>query len=178
MYCQLGELVGFSQANSAHLKILFNQEPREKKIEKPVNDESVDFHYVQTHIWKPLVCFYFPRFEKALNIKNWMHVLRRRKAHIKIHGNDFRIPSETWNDEDKSLSNISFIENCEYIYKCPLQFSMLEDTWSNESFCKECKKTVYNVQDVETFKDYSSKGYCVSLGYDQFKEGEMCYFDD
>ncbi|KAG2386243.1 hypothetical protein C9374_002689 [Naegleria lovaniensis] len=41
---------------------------------------------VQQLIWKFHVCRYFPRFEYAnMKIHNWMHVLRRRIAHLNLY---------------------------------------------------------------------------------------------
>ena len=80
--------------------LLFNQQPskfkqlsigKEEAIEEkdlPENfksEEGPEFERVQQLIWKSLVCYYFPNFVKTLNIKNWMHVLRRRVAHLKLY---------------------------------------------------------------------------------------------
>ena len=203
-YCQGGELARFSESNSRYLKLLFNQEisnfpnhtvikskiqthfgehakqkelkTQEKKYQK--DEESIDFDLVQIQVWKPLVCFYFPRFEKALNIKNWMHVLRRRVAHIKINGANF-LPILRRKEGDPIYdfkSDDGFIENCEYIYKCPLKFNSL-DGYGDERSCRVCGKKVYNVENISTFKDYISKGYCISLGMSEEEEmGEMAEF--
>ena len=111
-------------------KDLANKLLLEEQIQEYQKDENESFSQVQEFIWKPLVCFFFPRFNKALNISNWMHTLRRRIAHIRLY-EPHKLPlflnqnsdnQDTLYTVSHNTVTVPFIENCEWIYKVCLQF--------------------------------------------------------
>ncbi|KAF0981584.1 hypothetical protein FDP41_012241 [Naegleria fowleri] len=82
-------LFAFAKCHSSLLLLLFNQTKNMEKVPQDKEEhaeEGWEFMLVQlTSIWKPLMCYYFPKFEKSLNIKNWKHVLRRRIEHLMLY---------------------------------------------------------------------------------------------
>ena len=184
-YLELKELNCFAMVDSSLLKLLFNLEKStlsgKKEFKKDYEkDESKEFSLVQSQIWKPLLVYHFPKFEQSLNIKNWMHVLRRRRKHIKLHKNstNFSIekPSFASSQQDEKI-----IEQCEWIYKCPLSFDSLESSGDDtEKFCKVCNKSVYLVDNMEDFKLHLTGGRCIAFTNQPFMDhsfimGSVCY---
>ncbi|EFC49728.1 predicted protein [Naegleria gruberi] len=106
--------------NSRMLLLFFNVE--KNVIEKDYETVDESFERVQQLIWKPLVFSYYPRFEKSLNVKNWQHLLRRRMQHVKLHGSQFKLDIPTF----VQSKHDEMIENCEWIFKCPLKFDDLQ----------------------------------------------------
>ncbi|EFC43236.1 ribosomal large P0-like protein [Naegleria gruberi] len=182
-FLNLSELNRFAMGNQSLLSLFFNRRiiSQSHSIEKSlknsiamINEESELFTRVQLEIWKPLVCFYFPNFRKNnLNIKNWLHVLRRRIDHIKLHmpsvnlasarNESFAIKSYEWN----------LINQCEWIYKCPLKYDSLPLHTSSSRMCNVCNKIVYQVGSEEQAKHHIIKGNCIA-----FVEGGDEYDDD
>ncbi|KAG2386054.1 hypothetical protein C9374_003203 [Naegleria lovaniensis] len=193
-----------------------NQMITTKEMASEYHKDELDdtFRMVQQLIWKFHVCRYFPRFEySAVNIQNWMHVLRRRVAHLKLHSphllplfeheekirktQQFRkqllknelssfnsnhdIPppplvsynpfyNEVQEFDGVNPFEIDSVENCEWIYKCPLDFFQLDtnkpyDPYSSETqkFCTQCSKTVYKVNTVEELEFHAKEGHCVAF---------------
>lgn len=60
--------------------ILFSLRSIFMNKEKIQEDDA--FRSVQLHVWKPLLMYYFPLFNKDLNVKNFMLVLKRRVKYI------------------------------------------------------------------------------------------------
>ena len=167
--------MNFSLANQWLLHLFFNQtitcfkRTREAVQEIKTDlqlEESPSFQRIQTIIWKPLVCYYFPRFQRSLNVKNWMHVLRRRIAHLKIH-NPRKLPlTKNMSSDLFTEKNDAMIEGCEWIYKCPLSFKNLKGTSDpNIKFCNVCKKKVYNVKTKEELRTHANQGHCIAYNY-------------
>ena len=167
-YLPLRDLNEFSQVDSHSLKLLFNLEKNFGGNSLEENgtgqmdydkDEVMEFERVQQLIWAPMVQYCFPKFGKNLNVKNWMHVLRRRMKHIKLHGKNFIIDTPEF---AKTVEQQVYIENCEFIYKCPLQFNQLPSI-SNVRFCNVCNKNVYMVHDMESFEMHMIQGDCIAF---------------
>ncbi|KAF0982998.1 hypothetical protein FDP41_010976 [Naegleria fowleri] len=117
-FMELGTIYSFSRTDRYLLKLLFDQTPERidklNKLRKSHKKSQLDFlttknaveeyekeehsqqqfELIQKLIWKPLVCYYFPKFEKTLNVKNWLHILRRRVSHIQIHARELLPLSE------------------------------------------------------------------------------------
>ncbi|EFC39582.1 predicted protein [Naegleria gruberi] len=157
-------------------------------IQEYSKEERNDFSQIQLEIWKRLVCFYFPSFDSNLNVKNWLHVMRRRVEHITLYKPsalplnpevsctvDFSVFNkflEQGHLDNYMLNDSTFVANCEWIYKCPLNFSQL--MYSDSFFCKECNKKVYRVSSVEELKEKSALGQCIAFGVEeQFYGGLM-----
>ncbi|KAG2389091.1 hypothetical protein C9374_014491 [Naegleria lovaniensis] len=214
-FMDLKTLFYFAVTDRFMLKFLFHQSPSqvqeyiklkqhvsseeihsssEKQFPKVINaykkqEEQVDFELVQRLIWKALVCYYFPQFEKTLNIKNWMQVLRRRVNHLKLyaplalplHQNMEKDPFKLSNALQLPLDDTSFfIEGCEFNYKCPLKYDQLQYSTNNTRYCTKCNKTVYGTNDVSEFKTHASLGHCVafSLKRESFEidfMGDVCF---
>jgi len=158
--------------------------PSSDKFQKEYKkDEDQDFEVIQLLIWKPLVCYYFPKFESS-NIRNWMHVLRRRIEHIKLYNpiylplqpKDDRMDFKVFNDTEplfRSDPNYDdeFIENCEWIYKCPL---LTSSRFSYQEFCSVCEKTVFKVTTMSELKSHVKEGHCVAFTlYDETDIGGL-----
>ncbi|KAF0980802.1 hypothetical protein FDP41_013285 [Naegleria fowleri] len=190
-------LLCFASCNSTLLALLFNQTPvkvnvllslpkiesilgttrlmaNSKLIKAYLEDESVPFSLAQRLVWRSLVLYYFPIFKQeaygSKNIKNWMHLLRRRIEHLKLY-NPSELPLtkdvENVNDWRKELSKsfiVDDIEGCEWIYKCPLNYSHLEMVSRNddERFCSVCSRNVKRVKNDEEFKEMAMQGHCVA----------------
>ncbi|KAG2374218.1 hypothetical protein C9374_011055 [Naegleria lovaniensis] len=186
----LTEIFHLSMTNKFFLKLCFNQtltkDFKPKNYSKPLlsmneftykkDEKDHLFDVTQREVYKPLVCQFFPKFKKTLNVNNWLHVLRRRILHLKIYE-----PKKLPLQRDTTSSSFSlempefatshydqkFIEGCEYIYKCPLKFEELAIKVSASqvkmAFCKECSHNVYLVNDMEEFKERLSKGDCVAF---------------
>lgn len=145
-FMDLKTLFSFAATDQFLLKFLFNQSPSRAKEyiklkSKRINslsetdvpqlakqykkqEEEKEFEVVQREVWKPLVCYYFPQFEKSLNVKNWMHVLRRRVNHLKLYAPSvLPLSRNVTTDPFKFnvLLNVDdssfFIEGCEFNYK-------------------------------------------------------------
>ena len=74
---------------------------------------------VQELVWKRFVLHFYPRFNKNSNVKNWLHVLRRRfvlKSPKQIRKEQFL------GEKNNGKQNEFFVENCEWIYECPTTF--------------------------------------------------------
>ena len=99
----LKDLYKISLCNQFMLKLVFNQTlkdftkfkfPKNLK-EKPIlaqhefsytrDEKDNTFQSTQIRIWKPFVLSYFPNVDPDLNVKNWLHILRRRILHLKIN---------------------------------------------------------------------------------------------
>ena len=185
-FFELADLFNFSRTDSKTLHLLFNYKrhnyfnrPSVKEKNAPEyfkKDETPEFDAVQQAVWKNLVCFYFPRFNKALNVKNWMQVMRRRIKHVKLYGNWRQLNySAQMNAIERSFSEqfsilepgltmpdtyeAEFIENCEWIYKCPITFENLE--YGNVHYCSQCGEDVFIVRNQEEFKQHSNEGHCI-----------------
>ena len=177
-FLPLNDLSRFSRSDSHLLLLLFNQTPQSErtaliptKIPDPSNDpklsseESDKFTTVQNAIWKRLVCYYFPTFQETLNIKNWMHVLRRRIAHLKIH-HPLQLPlTKNMSSDLFKEKHDPMIEGCEWIYKCPLSFNKLKGTSPDIKFCDVCQKNVYNVKTKEELIEHANQGHCIAYNY-------------
>ncbi|EFC37335.1 hypothetical protein NAEGRDRAFT_53783 [Naegleria gruberi] len=213
------DIYSLSKVNSVFLKLLFNQtssriakvllpykiEGRNQKLNSfsILRQRSTAFEYrkdeldqqlfnmVQERIWKPLVCYYFPRFNIGLDVKNWMHLLRRRIAHLQVNSphylpltkhepikrplkegetkppvkfNPYMDPFE-WATkmEERNPYEIDGIENCEWVYKCPMDYdSMIEDD-PEKRFCTNCGKHVYKVYSQDDVESHSKLGHCIVM---------------
>ncbi|KAG2387750.1 hypothetical protein C9374_001344 [Naegleria lovaniensis] len=188
-FMELKSLFAFAKCHSSLLMLLFNQEKHKKIGNKdPQSDEDIGFVLVQFTIWKPLVCYYFPKFEKSLNVKNWMHVLRRRIEHLKLHSPNMlplqpnNASSSAFQIKETPVMNYeeNFIENCEWIYKCPLSFDELGSSSFESHFCATCEKTVYLVRTVSEFQSRVSNGDCIAFTTRAKKNtklrGKVAYF--
>ena len=145
-----------------------------------------EFMPIQMTVWKPLVCFYFPKFQQAVEVRNWMHVLRRRILHLQVHSPHLLPLGKHFcnTKEDTTFKiNPSFkveqyeedvIENCDWIYKCPLKYDELDDssliTDENSKYCQACQRQVYHVRSMKEMQEHASKGHCVAF---TSKTGEM-----
>ncbi|EFC48555.1 predicted protein [Naegleria gruberi] len=129
----------------------------------------MDFERIQTLIWKPLVFHYFPKFGEKLNVKNYLHVLRRRIQYINL-GKPQHIKIET-PQFTKTVEDQQYIENCEWIYKCPLEYDTLNTMFSHNDrkFCEVCQKDVYLVDDMSNFKTQITQGNCVAYSPNPIK---------
>ncbi|EFC47886.1 predicted protein [Naegleria gruberi] len=121
----------FALSSKYYLKLFFNMTCdvpiKSENLSNEMNDlaieqEKQEFTPVQVSIWKPLVLMYFPKFYADLNVKNWLHILKRRIRHIVQKspqmlplGRTVRFP----------LTDTPFVELCEFIYKCPMDFSAM-----------------------------------------------------
>ncbi|EFC37013.1 predicted protein [Naegleria gruberi] len=149
----------------------------EEHFKKNPDEYHVDL--IQNTIWKPMVLFYFPRFQQSLNVKNWMIVMKRRIQHLQIHSptslplvreilrtidpktdEKFKIPKPSFSVKKQE----SFIENCEWIFECPMKYSELEriDYADEKRFCTKCKKHVFRAETMQNFKQIIQEGHCVA----------------
>jgi len=163
-YMRICDLYYFALCDRHLLMLLFNQSRKSLKapvtptdaVKKPtrnmIAEEEPSFAIVQNEIWKPLVLDRFPRFQKSLNIKNWMHVMRRRMSRL---GN-FEIFVDLNHEEE-------FIENCSCIYSCPLVAGQLQLSQEITPTCGSCKKTVYQTHDIVSFNSEVEQGHCTIL---------------
>ncbi|KAG2372738.1 hypothetical protein C9374_013190 [Naegleria lovaniensis] len=197
----LKDLLSFASCHSILLQLLFNQNIKLKRSPHNVvqvspqtlemhfgdstnhehksqllNDENDLFQATQQQVWKSLVCYYFPNFEKSLNVKNWMHVLKRRIQHLKLYTPQMLpLKPQTSSAPFELISRHTstpkgddlFIENCEWIYKCPLKYEELNEGSSQNlpdvQFCSVCSKNVYLVRNQFELKDHVMKGNCVAF---------------
>ena len=179
-FLPLADLLHLALVNSRFTLLLFNQDRSVKKKKQPLMhtkplvsdnlppmykaEEGISFEHVQQVLWKPLVCYFFPNFNQTLNIRNWMHVLRRRVAHLKLYSPTSiplrkNIPNEVFEEKGNEL-----LEGCEWIYKCPLSFNQLQVTVSSDvRFCNVCKKNVYNVKSRTELLYRIEQEDCVAL---------------
>ena len=128
-------------------------------------EELAEFEMVQNMIWKPLLCYHFPQFALSNNnIKNWLHVLRRRVTHLSLYA-PHMLPLEAKMSPEpfKISAKPSFIENCEFNYKCPLRYESLIITGEKQRYCGVCDRTVYQVDSAEEFNFHVNKEHCVSF---------------
>ncbi|KAG2379386.1 hypothetical protein C9374_007525 [Naegleria lovaniensis] len=58
-----------------------------------------------------------------------------------------------------------FIENCQWVYKCPLNFTQIADHSKNSTICSHCNERVYRVRTEQAFKYHSDMGHCVAFTY-------------
>ncbi|KAL9643023.1 hypothetical protein ABK040_010714 [Willaertia magna] len=59
-----------------------------------------------------------------------------------------------------------FIENCEWIYKCPLNYNEIEfDSLKNCITCHVCKEDVFRVRNEQDFLFHTDQGHCVAFTY-------------
>ncbi|KAG2393294.1 hypothetical protein C9374_006825 [Naegleria lovaniensis] len=189
-YLELQSLSRFASCHSQLLRLLFNitpqklLKPKQTKLLEILNPNATshfDFSVCQLLIWKPLLIYYFPRFEQSLNVKNWMLALKRRIQHLQLYSPHL-LPikqqsiSSSWISSSQHGSTIfkiqidtiatnEFIENCEWIFKCPLRFSELQEieTDPSQKYCTVCEKTVYLVKSNEEFTRYAMQGHCVAF---------------
>ncbi|KAG2372737.1 hypothetical protein C9374_013189 [Naegleria lovaniensis] len=203
----LKDLLSFASCHSILLQLLFNQNRKLKSSPHNVvqiseqtlemhfgvstnhelnsqllSDENDLFQATQQQVWKSLVCYYFPNFEKSLNVKNWMHVLKRRIQHLKLYTPHLlplkpQISSKPFKVVSRQTSTPKgdelFIENCEWIYKCPLKYEELNEgphvikgsshSLPKVQFCSVCSKNVYLVRNQVDLKDHVMKGNCVAF---------------
>ncbi|EFC38451.1 predicted protein [Naegleria gruberi] len=187
-YLDLRSLYCFARIDSFMIKLLFNMDrnrvmklgylktviKKQKKqvtqneliqsdslIEEYSKEEDCNFTMTQEQVWKNLVCYYFPQFKKDLTVKNWMHIMRRRVAHLKLYAPEHlplgnSIPREVFSLDSKKTSR-NFIEGCEFNYKCPLTIEMTDSTYD----CTVCNKIVYYVDNEISFKTHASQGHCI-----------------
>ncbi|EFC42305.1 predicted protein [Naegleria gruberi] len=122
---------------------------------------------VQKLVWKPMVLFYFPSYQESLNIKNWMHVLRRRVTHLmKKCPTALPLTKQMSTDAfkvDMPTKDRRFIENCEWEYECPLKTTDLKEASTGVRYCHVCKEKVYEVFTKEDFKSHISQDHCVMV---------------
>lgn len=55
------------------------------------------------------------------------------------------------------------IKNCEFLYKCPVAYSDLEQVSHYVRFCNICKRNVYQALSADQFHNYAKQGKCVSI---------------
>ncbi|KAG2372736.1 hypothetical protein C9374_013188 [Naegleria lovaniensis] len=204
----LKDLLSFALCHSHLLQLLFNQNLKLKtttssefilqmsptalqmkfgKVDKSqwnqmLMNENDLFQVTQQQVWKSLVCYYFPNFEKSLNVKNWMHVLKRRIQHLKLYTPQLLPLKPQISSAHFTLVSFTdlfipkgddlFIENCEWIYKCPLKYEELNEgnhiikgssqNLPDIQFCSVCSKNVYLVRNQVELKDHVLKGNCVA----------------
>ncbi|KAG2378504.1 hypothetical protein C9374_008143 [Naegleria lovaniensis] len=159
-------------------------------IDREKQQEDEIFQCVQQYLWKPLLIYYFPLFNKDLNVKNHMLVLKRRVKYIstkKPYQNGkimyfqnhygqmvSKFPEALVMDNDfvhnakqsglvKDEISDGFIENCEWIYKCPLNASEFANKFQLSAKCDVCHKMVYRVTTVQDFMFHTDQGHCVSF---------------
>ncbi|EFC40631.1 predicted protein [Naegleria gruberi] len=144
-----------------------NMSSRIVSIKDVYNENDETFQPTQTIIWKPLVLFYFSNYSKTLNVKNWMHILRRRIIHLQIHS-----PNSLPLSKSKTLYSPidykrEFIENCEWEYECPLKIDSMSDSLNGYRYCNVCKENVYEVHEEYQLKKHVEMGHCVILMEDR-----------
>ncbi|EFC44756.1 predicted protein [Naegleria gruberi] len=158
----LKQLYNFARCNSRTFKVFFNVDKRDigKEKNEMRDEKDLDFNRVQVLVWKLLAVSYFPRVDHNLNVKNWMQFLRKRMKHIKGNGYDFKldIPSFVNSNMDEEI-----IENCEWVYKCPLSYFNLSGDEIDVKFCNVCEKHVYLVDSLESFRERVGRGNCVAF---------------
>ena len=116
--------------------------------------ELDDYTLIQRFIWKRLLIHYFPRFNPEINVKNYLAVLQRRIKHLR------KFPKNNFLHVDDD-----FIENCEWVYKCPINFTLIGENYQETALCKVCNETVFRVRHLESFKYHSDAGHCVAFTY-------------
>ncbi|EFC35954.1 predicted protein [Naegleria gruberi] len=188
-YLPIGDLNSFARSDEYLLEMIFDltvekveaiakrkQELLQLDLESRI--VSVKDQYkenetalAQTLLWKPLVLYYFPNYSASLNVKNWMHVMRRRVIHLQ---NKFpqELPlSKIIKEESGPLGSKfrknkdrQFIENCDWEYECPLKKSTaFRHVSKGVSFCAVCKENVYEVISDNDFEHHVKQGHCVSF---------------
>ncbi|KAF0979177.1 hypothetical protein FDP41_001520 [Naegleria fowleri] len=73
--------------------------------------------------------------------------------------------NKTWKHGYKHILEDNFIENCQWVYKCPLNFTQLADEFKNSAMCSYCNERVYRVRNEHAFKYHSDMGHCVAFTY-------------
>ncbi|EFC45570.1 predicted protein [Naegleria gruberi] len=185
-FLPLSDLNNFARCDTKLLDLFFNlttekvnaiakrkKELSKKNIESRIvalkgeYSKSEDSN-IQKLIWKPLVLFYFPNYSTSVNVKNWMHVMRRRIIHL-----DNKFPNELPLLKERTTiagfnlfrvdKDRQFIENCEWEYECPLKSNAFKVVSPNVKYCKVCKENVYEVFTMEEFKSHVEQDHCVSF---------------
>jgi len=145
-------------------------------VNTETDQEQDQYKGVQTVLWKQRLLYYFPMFNENLNVKNWLVVLKRRLTFVINNPNQKKGLRKKRVDFDhfKETGEISFIEiyqlgeelgdnfidNCEWIYKCPVYFDELK---REDGYCSVCKERVYQVRSISNFKYHTDAGHCVSF---------------
>ena len=120
--------------------------------------EGEEFSMVQQMVWKPLVLLYFPKFHRDLNVKNWYHVLKRRTKHLaRRHPQMLPLKRSTI----LRMDDTPFVENCSFIYRCPMVFENLPVQSAGVRYCDACQSKVYQVYTADDMKKHSEEGHCI-----------------
>ncbi|EFC37668.1 predicted protein [Naegleria gruberi] len=187
-FLPLGDLNNFARCDKNMLEVFFNLTVEKveaiAKRKKDLSKKNIDAqliaikdnykkdescNVVQQVIWKPIVLHYFPNYSQTLNIKNWMHVMRRRVTHLQ---NKFpnelpllkeRVINTSIDKVFRIDKDSQFIENCEWEYECPLKSNAFKVVSPNVKYCKVCKENVYEVFSMNELKTHVEQNHCVAF---------------
>jgi len=176
VHLDLADICSVSMVNRATFSLLFIRDattlqiapkpksyiPLDLTLQKQIYSIEETSEMVQQLVWKRLVLQFYPRFNKNANVKNWLHVLRRRI----VLRPPKQIRKEHLPPNVTKKQNEFFVENCEWIYECPLHYESLKQVVGEgdvKRYCEVCKEHVYKASSEIEWTKYVGKGYCVSF---------------
>ncbi|KAL9657277.1 hypothetical protein ABK040_011497 [Willaertia magna] len=168
-----------------------NESKKEAAVDTKENNAIIYMNafkkqYIQDNLWKPFVLRFFENVDPDINVKNWLHMLRRRLKYIKRETYEselrnkryFRNQSSIQRDKNKMkpITEKWFIENCTTVYECPLQYDNLEYRGMRYSrYCTVCEREVFSVRNREEFAEHVKAGDCVSFTFEGGRRNMGCF---